>query len=284
MFVTDESGGSVPGVTILLKGTGVGAITGGDGSYTLETSQESGVLVFSFVGMETVEKIFEGNSTINVTMKVASIGLEEVVAVGYGSVSKRDLTGAVVSVGNEDLVAIGASSPMAAMQGQIAGVNISARTGLVGSEYDIQIRGVNSLTGGSPLYVVDGVMTDNINFLNPTDIERIDILKDASSTAIYGSRGSNGVVLVTTRSGEGAKGKAVFSYSGSVGIRTLANIPDFVDYDEGVLYTMNRSITRSLYRGEAISSPDNLFGFPSEGTSHDYWKEALDAHRENRLD
>src|SRR5699024_2883570 len=131
-----------------------------------------------------------------------------------------------------------------------------------GSGFDINIRGVNSLTGGDPLFVVDGVMTDNISFLNPYEIQRIDILKDASATAIYGSRGSNGVVLVTTKSGAGLGGETRFSYSSHVGIRTIANMPDFQNAEEGIRYMRNRQIAENLYEGEPLNRND-LFGFIS---------------------
>ncbi|MEP4667735.1 MAG: SusC/RagA family TonB-linked outer membrane protein, partial [Cyclobacteriaceae bacterium] len=173
-----------------------------------------------------------------------------------------------------------ATSPMGALQTNVAGVNISPRTGSVGSDFDITIRGANSLSGGAPLYVVDGVMTDNINFLNANDIERIDILKDASSTAIYGSRGSNGVVIVTTRSGEGLKArKASVSYSGFVGLRTISNMPDFLNgYDESITWQQDRQVSRDLVQGNEIV-PSLTYGFPDvtleDGSN--YWEENLQA-------
>jgi len=280
--VTDKSGAPLPGVTVLVRGTTHGAITDFDGNYTIGDVPGNATLVFSFVGMKKQEVPVGDQATINVVMEDESIGLEEVVAVGYGSVAKRDLTGAVASVGSDDLRAVGSTSPLKALQASSAGVNISQRTGSVGSDFDIQIRGANSLTGAAPLYVVDGVMTDNISFLNTNDIQRIDILKDASSTAIYGSRGSNGVVIVTTQSGQGVKNqKPTVAYSGYVGIRTISNMPDFLDsFDESVLWQKHRQVTRDLVQGNEIV-PSITYGFPTiigdDGVN--YWEEVLTNRR-----
>ncbi len=274
--VRDNGSMPLPGVTVMVKGTTLGTVTDAGGNFLIPDAPASGTLVVSFVGMTTREFAYRGTQAFpNILLTEESIGVDEVVVIGYGSVRKRDLTGTVASVGNEEIKAIGTSSPIAALQTQVAGVNITPRTGLVGTDYIVEIRGVNSLTGGAPLFVVDGVMTDNINFLNASDIERIDILKDASSTAIYGSRGSNGVVLVTTKTGKESKGRTVFSYSGSAGVRTIANMPDFLDYDQGVTYTKDRDLAKKLYRGDPLVAPDDLFGFPATGDAHAYWVRAL---------
>lgn len=274
--VSNASGEPVPGVSVTVKESGQGTMTGPDGNYTLSEVPENSVLVFSAVGMVTREVPVDGRTQIDITLEADIQNLEEVVVVGYGTVRKNDLTGAVVSIGTEDIVKRGTTSPLAALQGQVAGVNITASSGLPGSGYNIDIRGVNSLTGGDPLFVVDGVMTDNIEFLNPNDIERIDVLKDASSTAIYGSRGSNGVVIVTTRSGSGADGKASIQYSGFVGLRTITNIPDFLNAEEAILYTKNRGIIGNIFSGNPVVDPDGTLGFPSSGEAHEYWKTNLD--------
>ncbi|MCW0481315.1 TonB-dependent receptor [Gaoshiqia sediminis] len=279
--VTDSSGAPLPGVTIVLKGSTTGTISDINGTYSMSNVSPNATLVFSFIGMKTQEVEVNGRQVINVALEEETIGLEEVVAIGYGSVAKKDLTGAVASVGHDDLVSVGSTSPLKALQANSAGVNISQRTGSVGSEFDIQIRGANSLTGAAPLYVVDGVMTDNINFLNTNDIQRIDILKDASSTAIYGSRGSNGVVIVTTRSGEGIKvQKPSITYSGYVGLRTISNMPDFLNsYDESIKWNIDRQVTRDLVQGKPIV-PSVTYSFPTvirDGVN--YWEEALTERR-----
>lgn len=283
--VTNTSGEELPGVNVAIKGTAKGTITDVEGRYSLADVPGDAVLIFSFVGAETQEVSVGNRSQINVTLAEDVQSLEEIVVVGYGAVRKQDLTGAVSSVGNQELVSRGTTSPVEALQTNIAGVNITRNSGSVGSDFEIQIRGVNSLSGAQPLFVVDGVMTDNINWLNPNDIERIDILKDASSTAIYGSRGSNGVVIVSTRSGERVKGqKPVFTYSGYVGLRTIANMPDFLNgYDEGVEWNKNREVALYLVQGRNFNDdPDwETFGFPTvmDDDGNDYWAQALEQRR-----
>ncbi|WP_310684812.1 SusC/RagA family TonB-linked outer membrane protein [Aliifodinibius sp. S!AR15-10] len=273
--VTDaETGDPLPGVNIVIKGTTTGTSTNTNGHFELTVSSLSDTLIFSFIGYQNREVPLNGRSNLNIALSPAAISGEELVVVGYGSAQKKDLTGAVGTIGSEDISSKGTTNPISALQGQVAGVDISANTGLPGSSFDIDIRGVNSLSGGDPLYVVDGVMTNNIDFLNSNQIKRIDILKDASATAIYGSRGSNGVVLVTTKSGE-MQGEPRFNYSSHVGIRTIANMPDFVNAEEGITYTKNRGITEKLVQGESLNAPDNLFGFPT-GEDHDYWMNVIE--------
>jgi TonB-linked SusC/RagA family outer membrane protein len=227
--VTTSDGEPLPGVNIVLKGTTTGTITQADGTYQLSAAfGDESVLVFSFMGFITQEVQVDGKSTINVTLAEDFQQLEEIVAIGYGTIKKRDITGSVGSVDADALVERGSTSLMEAMQGQMAGVNITSNTGRVGDGFEINIRGVNTLNSDkkSPLFIVDGVPTENIDFLNPQDIARIDILKDASSTAIYGSRGTNGVVIVSTISGsEGVSGKPTISYSGYYGVKTPARLP-----------------------------------------------------------
>jgi len=239
--VVDESNSPIPGVSVVVKGTTIGTITGSDGSYSVAAENiQRDVLVFSFVGMERKEVALKGQTTVNVQLASSTLEIEEVVAVGYGTTRKRDLTGSVGSVDAERITARGASGVLASMQGSIAGVNITQLSSRPGAEYNIQVRGLNTFaSGGSPpLYVVDGIVTNDINFLNPQDIVKVDILKDASSTAIYGSRGSNGVVMVTTKTGQsmGLKEKTIVSYNGYYGVKTPARLPqqytsrDWFDY------------------------------------------------------
>ncbi|AXB58103.1 TonB-dependent receptor [Flavobacterium fluviale] len=281
-IVSDQNKVPLPGVNVVVKGTTNGTQTDMDGKFTIKGVEENSILVFSYLGFITQEAAVKNTTTINVTLLEDVAQLNEVVLVGYGSVKKKDVTGAVATIGNKELNRVGATSPMQALQTNAAGVNISQKSGSVGSDFNIQIRGANSLTGGTPLYVVDGVMTDNINFLNPNDIQRIDILKDASSTAIYGSRGSNGVVIVTTYSGEGMKSKkSSITYSGYVGVRAITNMPDFLNsYDESVAWTRDRQVARDLVQANPIiDSP--TYGFPTvineDGTN--YWEEALENRR-----
>lgn len=225
--VTDSANQPLPGVSVVVKGTTYGVITNNDGSYALTNVSPEATLVFSFVGMKTQEVAVAGKTTINIVMLEEAISIDEVVAIGYGTVKKKDFTGSVGSVNAEALTARGATGVLQSMQGAIAGVNISQTSSRPGADFNIQIRGQNSLNSRPPLFVVDGIVTDDINFLNPSDIVKVDILKDASSTAIYGSRGSNGVVMVTTKNaGEVKEGKTVVSYNGFFGIKTPARLPE----------------------------------------------------------
>ncbi|WP_172594410.1 TonB-dependent receptor [Mariniphaga sediminis] len=255
--VTDSDGLPLPGVTVVIKGTTQGTVTNTDGSYSLGNVPENAILSFSFVGMKTQEIPVESQTTIDLIMASMSVGIEEVVAIGYGTLTKSDLTGSIGSISSEELTIKGTTSPIEALQGQVAGVNINATSGRTGTDFEIKIRGDNSLTGGNPLYVVDGMVTGGIQFLNPQDIERIDILKDASSTAIYGSRGSNGVVIVTTKLASNLKSnKPVISYSGYYGVRAPARLPDLMDGDEYWEYRQNAYLGAEYYSGADITLPE----------------------------
>ncbi len=242
-IVLDEFGQPMPGVNVFVKGTTNGTITNIDGEYLLSSIPENATLVFSFIGMSTQEIVVGTQTQINLTMATDAIGLEEVVAVGYGTMRKSDLTGAVASVNSDKLGETKGTSTLSAIQGQVAGVNITRTSNKPGGGYDIQIRGVNSLgnanasTPRTPLFVVDGVILASIDHLNPSDIKKIDILKDASSASIYGSRGANGVMIITTNSGK--KGKATVSYDGYFGIKSATNLPDMMNTEEFATYAMD---------------------------------------------
>lgn len=229
--ITDATGEPMIGVNVLVRGTTNGAITDLDGNYAISNVENDAVLVISYIGYLSQQIPVGTQSVINVLLKEDSQSLEEIVVVGYGVQRKSDLTGSVGSVGNEKLVAKGATTAMESLQGQVAGVDISQSSSRVGESFSIQIRGKSSMQGGNPLYVVDGVVTEDINFLNPADIEKIDVLKDASSTAIYGSRATNGVVLVTTKQAKTGQvdGRVSVSYDGYVGMKKVARMPDFMD-------------------------------------------------------
>lgn len=223
--VTDNFGEPLSGVYVTVQGESLrGVITDISGNYNIKVSDSNSVLQFSFIGFKTVEENLDGRSIINVTMFDDILGLDEVVVVGYGVQKKSDVTGAMVRVGEDVLNVRPVSNVLEALQGQAAGVDISSneRPGEVGS---IRIRGVRSLTASNdPLYVVDGIplmSSSSIETLNPRDIESIDILKDASATAIYGSRGANGVVLISTKKGK--EGQMSINYSGTY---TFENIED----------------------------------------------------------
>ncbi|WP_273277695.1 SusC/RagA family TonB-linked outer membrane protein [Maribacter polysiphoniae] len=229
--------GPLPGVNIVEKGTTNGTQTDFDGNYAITLTTDNAVLVLSYLGYSTQEISVGGRTELNATLQEDTQALEEVVVVGYGTQKKSDLTGAITSVGTEALNERNMTSPLEAIQGNVAGVQISSSTGRIGDGFDIVIRGKNSTTGDSePLYVVDGVPTDGIDFLNPQDIAQIDILKDASSTAIYGSRGTNGVVIVTTKSGTSAKGGINISFDSYLGVKETARLPKMMGGDKWWYY------------------------------------------------
>lgn len=235
--VTDSANSPLPGVSVVVKGSTVGTVTDGNGNYSLPNVPENATLQFSFVGMKGQELAVGGKSVINVRLEEETIGLEEVVAVGYGTVRKSDLTGAVSRVGADDIQKSSSVSMESALQGRAAGVLVTQASSAPGGGISVRIRGGNSIQGGNePLYVIDGVPVYSNNnevnpgggqfnelrtapnalaSLNPSDIESMEVLKDASATAIYGSRGANGVVLITTKRGKAGQARVEFdTYQG----------------------------------------------------------------------
>lgn len=210
--VTDKTGETVIGASVVEKGnTGNGTITDIDGNFSLSVPTNA-TLVFSYVGMTTQEIAVKGQQTINVVLSDDAQALEEVVVIGYGSVKKKDLTGSVATVNSETLAAVPVASATEALQGKMAGVQITTTEGSPDAEMKIRVRGGGSITGdNTPLFIVDGFPVESISDIPASDIEDMTVLKDASSTAIYGSRGANGVILVTTKSGK--EGKASVSYN-----------------------------------------------------------------------
>lgn len=217
--VSDKTG-SLPGVSVSIKGTALGVVTDANGDYSIQASGQA-TLVFSFIGFKSLEVPVNNRTSINIQMEEEVVGLGEVVVVGYGTQRKIDVTGSVVQVKGTDISKQASINPISALQGKVAGVQIT-NNGTPGSSPEIRIRGMGTIYGNAnPLYVVDGVWFDDINFLNPADIENINILKDASSEAIYGIRAANGVVIIETK--KGIAGKTVVSYNGSEGYQKVTN-------------------------------------------------------------
>ncbi len=256
--VVDEKGNPLPGVTVLIKGSMQGTVSDVDGNYRLQVSGNATALLFSFVGMRTLEVQLEGQAILNVTMEEDAIGLEEVIAIGYGTVRKSDLTGSVSSIDANQIVQGPATSASRAIQGKTAGVRVTQRSGRPGDEVIIRVRGGNSLSGGNdPLYVIDGFAVDGLGAdFNPEDIESMEILKDASATAIYGSRGANGVVLITTKRGQMGKGK--ISYHGYYGVQNLRKKIDLLNKNEYVAM-QNEIATKE---GGEVLSPSEIAALP----------------------
>lgn len=228
------------GSTVLVKGTSQGTTTDINGNYSISVPDQNAILIFEFVGYDKQEVLVGNQTKIDISLKSSALELSQVVVVGYGSTNKKDMTGSAKSIKNDDFNRGIINSPEQLLQGKVAGVNVTSTTGEPGGRQSITIRGPGGVrTGSTPLFVLDGLALDNsgtggntnpLTFLNPQDIESIDVLKDASATAIYGSRGANGVILITTK-----KGKSGFSgmtYSGGLGISSLANPIDLFTADE----------------------------------------------------
>jgi TonB-linked SusC/RagA family outer membrane protein len=239
--VIGEDNEGVPGVTVRVKDGTAAVQTNVDGKYEI-TAPQAGTLIFSFVGMETQEVAINSRSIVNVTLLNDSNTLDEVVvSIGYGSVRKKDLTGSVASISSDKLAAVPVSSPLEAIAGRLAGVQISPTEGSPDAEMKIRVRGGGSITGdNTPLFIVDGFPVSSISDIAASDIESIDVLKDASSTAIYGARGANGVIIVNTKSGKA--GKVSVSVNSFGGFRNLADKLDVLSPYDYTLWQYERAL------------------------------------------
>ena len=217
--VTDSSGVPLPGVTVIINGTTNGVITDINGKYTILKVPENAILLFSFVGMKTQEVTVSGKTNIDVRLVEESIGIDEVVAVGYGTMKKKDLSSAITKVDGAVMQNKPVASAASLLAGKSAGVQVTTNSGAPGAGVTIRIRGANSFNGNDPLYVVDGIPTSDILSINSSDIESIEVLKDASSSAIYGSRAANGVILITTK--RGSAGKSDFGLDVYFGVQRV---------------------------------------------------------------
>ncbi len=234
--VVDSQGYPVVGMTVMEKGTSNGTSTDANGNYTLSLSSQNCTIEFNALGYKTVTEQVAGRNVINLTAQEESIALDAVVAIGYGSVRKRDLTTAVSTVSNEDMELRPVTEASGFIQGKVAGVTVQQTSGLPGSGMTVRVRGASSIASSNdPLYVVDGVPVGTGNYaiayLSPQDIETMQILKDASSAAIYGSRAANGVVLITTKQGKKSKGPQI-SLNASVGLANVAKTYDVLNVSE----------------------------------------------------
>ncbi|MBO4434175.1 MAG: TonB-dependent receptor [Bacteroidales bacterium] len=238
--VTDASDGyPVPGAAVFIKGTTTGVVTGMDGEYSISAA-EGATLVFSCMGYTSVEIKVSG-TTINVQLNPDSTLLDEVVAIGYGVMKKSDVTGSVTSVKGDQLQRTPAAGLDQALQGVAAGVTVNSSTGQPGAAAEVRIRGIGTVNNAAPIYVVDGVIVDNITFLSPMDIASTEILKDASATAIYGSRGANGVILITTKKG-GNDGTVSISFDAYAGLQNPWRKLDLMGTDEFALTLATMSV------------------------------------------
>lgn len=240
--VTDETGNPFIGVGVRLKGTSTATVTDANGAYKIRSSTSSAVLVFSYVGYETQERAVSANATLNLALKPQQTDLNQVVIIGYGEVKRGDLTGSVAEVKVADLQKAPVTTFDQALAGRIAGVQVSSSEGQPGAEMNIVIRGGNSLTqSNAPLYVIDGFPMEDFSSsaINPEEIEKISILKDASATAIYGSRGANGVIIIETKKGK--VGPPQIAYDGYFGVQHATKNMEMMDPYEFVKYQLEMS-------------------------------------------
>lgn len=229
-----ETGQPMQGVNVQVKGTPIGTMTNRAGQYTLQVPSPQSTLVFSMIGHASEEVAVEGRAVVDVTLNVEAVALSEIVVTGYGTQQKRDVTGSVATVKSREVTELANPSVVQSLQGKVAGVQVTPASAEPGSDAIVRIRGIGTLNNTSPLYVVDGMLVDDIQFLSPQDVESVEVLKDASATAIYGSRGANGVIIISTRQGTEAAGTTyrVTAYGGTQGVLDPIDLVDAQQYAE----------------------------------------------------
>jgi TonB-linked SusC/RagA family outer membrane protein len=223
---------TLPGTSIVVKGTTVGTVTDIDGKYSITIPSNTTILVFSFIGYLKQEMEVGERNILDINLDPDKVTLDEVVVIGYGMVKKSDLTGSVSSIKSDDITKITAVNPMQSLQGRVSGIQITSPSGAPGDNPIVRVRGVGTFNNSSPIYVVDGVILDDISFLNAADIASMEVLKDASATAIYGSRGANGVIMVTTKGGVAGQEKTIFNFTGEYSLQRLAKKIDLLNGKE----------------------------------------------------
>ncbi len=257
--VTDQTGETIISASVVVKGTTVGTVTDFDGNYSLDVPEDATTLVFSYIGLQTQEVAITG-SIINVVLSENSEVLEEVVVTGYGTTKKRDLVTSVASVGADQLKDIPVSSASEALQGKLAGVSVTTTEGSPDADVKIRVRGGTSLTQSSdPLYIVDGFQVSSISDISPSDIQSMDVLKDAAATAIYGAQGANGVIIITTKDADNNaddKMQIHFDYTGYMGWKQMAKKYDMLDVDDFVLMQYEYAHYRA--KGNTANIPGNF--------------------------
>ena len=239
--VVDETGEPMIGVTVIVKGTQIAAVTDLDGNFSLAMPTGKNMLELSYIGYENMT--VKASNGMKIAMKPESNAVDEVVVIGYGVQKKRDLTGAVSSVKADEIKQAPVMNAMEGLQGKISGLDITRSSGQAGSSPEILLRGNRSLNASSaPLFVIDGIAGGDIDEINPNDIESIDVLKDASSTAIYGSAGANGVIIVTTKQGQ--TGKLQVDFNGYLGVNAFPQYPETYSGEAWVNYLKEGFVAR----------------------------------------
>ena len=230
-IITDaETGETIPGAAILEKGTTHGTVSDFDGNYEFTTMGENDTIIFSFLGFDDFEGAINGRTNIDVALRMAANELTEIIVVGYGRQKKIVVTGAIANISAEEINSTPTLRVEQALQGRTPGVQVTNLSGQPGEEPTVRVRGTGTTGNSKPLYIVDGMAVGGIDYLNPGDIESINVLKDAASAAIYGARAANGVVLITTKTG--SKGKTSLSFSTYYGIQNVARKIDMLNADE----------------------------------------------------
>jgi len=287
-IVKDKMGDIIPGVTIVEKGTSNGTVSNPNGNYTITVKAPSSVLVYSFVGLKTQEIEVGQNRKIDVVLQEDVVGMDEVIVIGYGTQRRGNITGAVSSINPEVIKSRPVTNIEEALQGQVTGLSISSTGGQPGAATKMNIRGISSVSGSSqPLIVVDGFPMNDVStsgggglegfsaqmssfsYINPDDVESIEVLKDASATAIYGNRGANGVIMITTK--KGRKGEAGITYNGYYGIQEMKKRIDVMDFSEYALYQQTVNPTNTLF-----TAPDGTpYQFPDADNMNIDWQDEI---------
>ncbi|MGN1239443.1 MAG: SusC/RagA family TonB-linked outer membrane protein, partial [Paludibacteraceae bacterium] len=284
--VTDQTGETIISASVMVKGTTIGTVTDFDGNYVLDVPDDAKVLVFSYIGLQTEEVAITGN-VINVVLKENSEVLEEVVVTGYGTTKKRDLVTSVASVGADQLKDIPVTSAAEALQGKLAGVSVTTTEGSPDADVKIRVRGGTSLTQSSePLYIVDGMPVSSIADIPNSEIESMDVLKDAAATAIYGAQGANGVIIITTKDvkTDGDKMQIRLDYTGYMGWRRVAKKYDMMDNEDYLRMQYEYAYMANRGSDEKMFSEFYKYYDPSSNTADkthtltlpqiiDYWNE-----------
>ncbi len=268
--VNDLSTGiPLPGANVIIKGTSSGTVTDVNGNYSIEVTDPNSILVFSFIGYEEKEIQVNGQTFIKVDLPLNAQDLDEVVVIGYGVQTKKLITGATSQVKGEELEKQNTTNALQALQGQAAGINITSESGQPGEGFKVNIRGLGTIGNSKPLFIVDGVQTDDIKFLNNADIESIDVLKDAASAAIYGARAANGVVLITTKTGSAEKSQITFD--AYYGVQNLAKKIDFLDAEQyaEIIYEAHQNSGGTL--NSMPFDPFDLPAYTKAGVANTDW-------------
>lgn len=266
--VTEANGSPLAGVSIVVRGTTINTVSDGNGAYSLRIPSGAQTLVFSFLGMETQEIAVESRAIIDVVMIESALGLEETVVIGYGTIIKRELSSAIASVDNEALTERATSfNVMQSLAGKVAGVRNVSMSGRPGGTSSLRIRGMGSINAGSnPIYVLDGVVDVDPSLINSADIESIDVLKDAAATAVYGAKGANGVVMITTKTGK--QGKGSVTYDGRVGVSMLSRKLDLLNAEEYMEVQRRAYAYSGNVMPHLISPMENLFYYAKDASGN----------------